>query len=160
MTEKVDIEKRQKMLNEILAKKKLGKKLTEVESAVLDFATRAGRLPDQAKEVLVELLQQLVDAEDARAEARRQAQKHRDGVLARLSELREVNEKYRAKNAVQVAQKLAEFGVLNDDFTYRVDAAEFNALLREHFKPAPASAPAPATAPEGSLRQIKRESDQ
>lgn len=157
MTEKVDIEKRQKMLNEIFDKKKSGKKLTEVESAVFDFATKAGRVPEAVKEVLGDLLQQLVDADEARAVARREAQKHRDGVLARLDELRQVNEKYRTENAVQVAQKLADLGVLNDDFTYKVDAAHFNAVVREHFKPAAPAAPAPAHAPAGALNQQREQ---
>lgn len=149
MTDKASEEKRDAMLESILDKSRSAKKLTDAELAILDVYLLNADADSDLRAIKDDLLQQLVDADEARAAARETAQKHRNAVEKRMRELRQASEKHRAQNAIQVAQTLVEMGVLNRDFTYKIDAALFNAVVREYLNSdaAPASAPAPAPAP-------------
>lgn len=153
----VEAQKKEKAVFERIVKKRNEKKrLSDAEKIILELNSTYDAIAQDEKDIYHALLNTLVREDEAKAAERRQARERKKLIKDKLDKLHDTRARHKSNNALHVANKLYELGILNNDASYKIPAQVFYSFLKANLHllnnleqaPQPTTAPTPPTAHE------------
>ena len=154
--------KKERAIYERIVKKGNGKKrLSDAEKIILELNSTYDAIAQDEKDIFHALLNTLIQEDEAKAAERRQARARKKLIQDKLDKLHDTRARHKSNNALHVANKLYELGILNNDASYKIPAQVFYSFLKANLHllnnleqaPQPTTAPTPPTAHEQRSQQ-------
>lgn len=129
----VEAQKKEKAVFERIVKKRNEKKrLSEVEKTILELAATYDAIAQDEKDIFHALLNTLIQEDEAKATERRQARARKKLIQDKLDKLHDTRARHKSNNALHIANKLYELGILNNDASYKIPAEIFYSFIKEN----------------------------
>lgn len=125
--------KKERAIYERIVKKGNGKKgLSDAEKIILELNSTYDAIAQDEKDIFHALLNTLIQEDEAKATERRQARARKKLIQDKLDKLHDTRARHKSNNALHVANKLYELGILNNDASYKIPAEIFYSFIKEN----------------------------
>jgi hypothetical protein len=125
-------EKEKAVYDRIVKKHNEKKRLTDAEKIILELASSDTKIHDEEKAILQVLFKTFIDEDEAKAAERRRSRARKKLLQDKLDKLHNTRERHKVDNALHVANKLYELGILNNDASYKIPAEIFYSFIKEN----------------------------
>ena len=123
--------KKERAIYERIVKKRNGKKrLSDAEKIILELNSTYDEIAQDEKDIFHALLNTLIQEDEAKAAERRQARARKKLIQDKLDKLHDTRARHKSNNALHVANKLYELGILNNDASYKIPAEIFYSFIK------------------------------